>query len=65
MQAYHCRNQSAKEAVNKLRQFFAQYGLASSIRADSGPAFHEEFAHKVGELGVQVVHSSAYHPATN
>ena len=61
VQAYHCRNQSIEEAVNKLRQFFAQYGFCSSIGTDSGPALQA----KMGDLGVQINHSSAYHPASN
>ena len=54
MQAYDCHNRRTEEVVNNLRQFFAQYGLASSIRADSGPAFHKEFARKIGKLGYRL-----------
>ena len=65
VQGYHCRNQSMEEAVTKLRQFFVQYGFCSTIRTDSGPAFRKEFTKKMGKLGVQITHSSAYPPASN
>lgn len=65
IQAYICRNQGTDEEVSKFKQFFSQYGYASSIRYDSGPAFRKEFAKQMGLLGVKVTHSSAYKPASN
>ena len=38
------------------------YGMLYAIKEDSGPAFRVAFENELKELGVKIIHSSAYHP---
>ena len=55
-------NQSTKEAIKCVREWAALYGMPYTIKVDSGPAFRVAFENELNELGVKIIHSSAYHP---
>ena len=55
-------NQSTKEAIKCISEWAALYGMPYAIKVDSGPAFRVTFEKELEELGVKIIHSSAYHP---
>ena len=55
-------NQSAKKAIKCIREWAAIYGMPYAIKVDSGPAFRKTFEKELKEMGVKIIHSSAYHP---
>ena len=62
IQAYETRNKGSAEAVLKLRQWGANWGLPYLVKSDFGPGFRQTFEKDLSKLGVKVSHSSAYNP---
>ena len=62
IQAYETKNKGSAEAVLKLRQWGANWGLPYLVKTDFGPGFRQTFEQDLSELGVKVAHSSAYNP---
>ena len=54
--------QSPKEAIKYIMEWAALYDMLYAIKVDSGPAFRVAFEKELEELGVKIIHSSAYHP---
>ena len=54
---YQCVTFKKKTSTIKANQ-----PLPYAIKVDSGPAFRTSFEKELSELGVKIIHSSAYHP---
>ena len=65
IQAYETRNKGSLEAVLKLRQWGANWGLPYCVKCDFGPGFRQSFKEDLSKIGVKVDHSSAYNPQSN
>lgn len=67
-----CPNERALTVQKQLSQVFEQYGLPQSILTDNGSPWGDEkespftfLTTWLMQLGVDVIHSRAYHPQTN
>ena len=65
IQAYETKNKSSAEAVLKLRQWGANWGLPYYVKSDFGPGFRQTFENDLSNMGVKVEHSSGYNPQSN
>ena len=61
IKVFKTANQSKNEAMRCARECAALYGMPYAIKADSGPLFRLAFGNDLEELGVRIIHSSAYH----
>ena len=52
--------------VGAMRKMFAVHGIPQKCVTENGPCFiSQEFAHFMESNGVDLIHSTPYHPATN
>ena len=65
LQVYEVKNKGSTEAILKLREGGASYGLPYVVKCDFGPVFRESFEEGMRKPGVRVIHSSAYNPQSN
>ena len=65
LKAYPVKNKGSEEAILKIREWGTNFGLPYQIKCDFGPGFRDTFEQKMKELGVSVIHSSAYNSQSN
>ena len=65
LKAYPVKNKGSEEAILKIREWGTCFGLPYQIKCDFGPGFRDTFEQKMKELGVSVIHSSAYNSQSN
>ena len=65
LKAYQVKNKGSEEAILKIREWGTNFGLPYQVKCDFGPGFRETFESKMKELGVSVIHSSAYNSQSN
>ena len=53
IQAYETRNKGSTEAVLKLRQWGANWGLPYYVKCDFGPGFRQSFEEDLSKIGVE------------
>ena len=57
---------TAEKTIEHLRTLFAHHGVPEQLVSDNGPQFtSEEFSYFLQSNGVQHLHTTPYHPATN
>ena len=57
--------QTTVEAIKFVKSIWNTHGVSREVRCDRGPAFRDQFLDDLEEMGVDVVHSSPYHPQGN
>ena len=65
LKVYEVRNKGSAEAILKLREWGTCFGLPYQVKCDFCPVFRETFEHGMKELGISVIHSSAYNSQSN
>ena len=60
LQCYKVKNKSSAEAIAKVREWASMWGRPYKLKVDSGPGFRNTFEEGMKNLGIGVVHSSAY-----
>ena len=57
--------QTTVEAIKFVKHIWNTHGVSREVRSDRGPAFRDQFLDDLENMGVDVVHSSPYHPQGN
>ena len=65
LKAYPVKNKGSEEAILRIREWGTCFGLPYQIKCDFGLGFRDTFEQKMKELGVSVIHSSAYNSQSN
>ena len=65
IQVYEVKNKTAASAVAVVKEWSATFGRPYRIKCDSGPGFRQTFESEINALGMEVLYSSAYNPASN
>ena len=60
IQVFETKDKGAAQAVLKMRQWGAIWGLPYIVKSDRGPGFHEAFEEGMAKFGVKVIHSCSY-----
>ena len=59
------KDKTTQAAIEALKTWFFNYGFASIVRSDEGPAFRDAFSQELDKLGVKHVLSSSFNPQSN
>ena len=65
MQAYKTLRKSTEDAIKWFRDCASHWGLPYEIKSDNAACFREGWENELVNLGVKVLHSSAYNSQTN
>ena len=65
MQAYKTPRKSTEDDIKCIRDWASHWGLPYEIKSDNAACFREGWENELVNLGVKVLHSSAYNSQTN
>ena len=59
------KDKTTQAAIEALKTWFFNYGFASIVRSDGGPAFRDAFSQELDKHGVKHVLSSSFNTQSN